>query len=131
MSNDDQPEAPAPDPSAEYATARSWFEAETPEYFADTINISTSPYGNSITFGVRGFAGPSPKARVYMSHELALVLSRLLRRILITYEAENDVHIQIPPAVAAGLKLRDEDFDDLLKSSAATDKFRDETGDDH
>lgn len=121
MSNEEQPEEPAIDPSADYAGDRSWFETETPEYFADTINISTSPYGNSITFGVRGFDGPRPKARIYMSHELALVLSRLLRRILITYELENDVRIQIPALIAAGLKLRDEDFDELLSSTSATD----------
>ena len=114
MAQDEFENGVGQDEASTYANEPRWFEADIPEFFADTVNINTSPYGNSITFGIRGFQGPRPNARIFMSHELAFVLSGLLRRILLTYEQENDVRIQIPPSVATELKLRDEDFRQLL-----------------
>ena len=102
------------DDAAKYAEESAWFESDVPEYYSDTINVQTGTYGLSLTFGVRGWRGPNPKARVFMSHEMAKVIHLLLKRVLTTYEVENGVKIAVPESVLAALKLRDVDFEELL-----------------
>ena len=114
------------DPAQGYAALPAWFVADVPEFYADTVNVNIGPYGMSLTFGIRGFEGPTPKARVFMSHEMALVTARLLRRILRSYELENNVKIQLPANVLTELKLRDEDFEALESTAGAADFLHDE-----
>lgn len=127
MTPHDPPGEPEADAAEEYAAAAEWFELDVPEFFTDTVNINVSPYGMSITFGVRGFAGPAPKARVFMSHELATVVERLLKRILRTHEIDNGVTIMVPDALLATLKLRDSDLVALESQAPSTDSNSYET----
>lgn len=116
------------DPAEAYAHNTAWFAADVPEYYADTININTSAYGMSLTFGTRGLAGPRPKARIFMSHEMALVASRLLYRVLRTYERDNDVVIPVPESILAQLRIRPEDLLELGQTAVDGDEGEDLDG---
>jgi hypothetical protein len=113
-----------PDAAEGYAQVPAWFQADVPEFYADTVNVNVGPYGMSVTFGIRGFLGPVPKARVFMSHEMALVMSRLLRRIIRSYELDNGVAVQVPEPILAELKLRIEDLE-ALEAAVTPDDDRD------
>ncbi len=128
MSNEEgrTPTEEPSDESRDYAELPAWFQAEVPEFYADTLNLNIGAYGLSMTFGVRGWNGPAPKVRVFMSQEMARVLQLLTRRVLNTYEAENQITIQLPERILAELKLRDADFDELEKRRLPADDRRTE-----
>jgi hypothetical protein len=120
----EQPAAAEPldsDPATDYAQAPTWWETEVPEFYADTVNVSVSTYGLSITFGVRSLKGPRPTTRIHMSQEMALVASKLLRRVLRTYELDNGITIPLPENVLSVLKLRDSDFEELESRAQTAD----------
>lgn len=119
MTDPDQPALqPGPDAeadvAAEYATDQSWFLEEAPDLYADTINIGMGPYGLTLILGIRGLDGrPQPNARVHMSHQMALVLHRLVNRVLTTYELRAELPTLIPEELLANLHLRDSDIEGL------------------
>lgn len=121
---DAEPPEEADDASYAYAQQPAWFQANVPEHYADTVNVNMGPYGMSLTFGIRGFNGPAPNSRVFMSHEMGLVLSRLLRRVLRTHELDNDVSIQVPDGILADLRLRLSDLDELETTAAQSDHVK-------
>jgi len=65
-----------------------------------------------------------------MSHEMALVMQRLLRRVLRTYEADNSVTIDVPQDVLRVLQLRDSDMAELDKARPPVDRQQSEEGKD-
>lgn len=97
-------------PTEDYAALPAWFQSDVSEFYADTVNVNMGPYGMSLTLGVRGFEGPVPKVRIYIGHELGVVLAGLLKRVLLTYEIEHHVRIQVPDSILAELQLRDADL---------------------
>lgn len=109
------------EPAADYAEDPSWFDVDVPEYYTDTVNVNMSNYGLSLTFGLRGWKGPAPKARVFMSHEMARVVHRLIDRILTTYELDNEVTIAVPEGLLAQLRLRDADLAELRDRRSSAD----------
>lgn len=123
MTNPDEPEnipspegdgeLEPPDEAAENASAPGWFDSEVPEYYSDTINVETSPYGLAFTFGVRRPGRPRPKARVFMSYEMAIVFSRLLRRVILTNEATWGHEVKVPDGILASLRIQDSDLSSL------------------
>lgn len=87
-----------------------------PEYYTDSSQISTSPYGVAFTFGVNPphHTGPNPpvttpQAVVRTSLEHAKVIAMILRNQLKRYERENG-EIPLPPGLYTSLGVAKEDW---------------------
>jgi hypothetical protein len=99
------PQQPSPE---DYAQAVEWFSVDVPEFYADTVNVSLAPFGVSLGFGIRSPRGPRPNARLHMSHQMALVLERLLRRVIMTYEAERGRAVYVEREILEQLGVTDD-----------------------
>lgn len=99
-----------PDQAVENAKAEEWYLTDVAEHYADTINVAFGPFGASLTFGVRRGAASNPNVRVHMSHQMAVVLERLLRRIITNHEVNTGTAVFVAPDILEGLRLRDEDM---------------------
>lgn len=93
------------DPSEEYAADPQWFRTAVSEHYSDTVNVGMDSYGVTLTFGLRSPEGPVPAARVHMSHQMAIVLERLMRRILLNYQIDNELPLLVQPSVLEALQL--------------------------
>lgn len=93
--------------------------ADVPDVYCDQLNLTHSPWGVALTFGLTPNIAPSvpgqhpaeTQAIVRMSLEHAKVMAMLLRRVLKQYELETlGDPIKIPLSVLEGLKLSDSDW---------------------
>ena len=75
------------------------FPEDTPEYYIDSVNISTQLYGSTLDLGqLREDEPPLVKVRIKVSPPMAKVLSVILNRHVENYEQEVGA-INIPPQV--------------------------------
>ena len=92
-------------------------EPEVAELYTDAFEVTTTPFGVNMTFGVRE-PHPAPNkpqsvrelAIVRMSLEHAKVMTMLLRRQLKVYESDVGVPIKIPSSVYTQLGIAEEDW---------------------
>lgn len=101
------------DASADLAAEKGWVRSSVPEYPADTVNLGMNNYGVSLTFATRSPDGPNPNARIFISHQMASVLQRLLFRILTNYETQHGHLTFVPNEVLAALNITDSDIEAL------------------
>ncbi len=89
---------------------------EIPDYYVDSTQMSTTPYGVAISIGrtPAHHSGPTPAipeqlAVVRMSLEHAKVIAMLLRKQLKSYERANG-EIPLPPELYTSLGVAREDW---------------------
>jgi hypothetical protein len=102
---------PTPERSATFVN-----ESVVPDIYADSTQISTTPYGVTITLGRTPphHSGPTPPIAekltvVRMSMEHAKVVAMLLRKQLKAFERANG-EIPLPPELYATLGVAREDW---------------------
>ena len=93
-------------------------EPETiPDLYADAFQVTTTPFGVSMTFSLRE-AHPNPTkqtadepvATIRMSPEHAKIMAMMLVRQLRRYERDSSIKIAIPSNVYTQLGLAEEDW---------------------
>jgi len=90
------------------------------EVYADTFQMTTTPFGVNMTFGVRephpAGARQAPSSDlvvVRMSPEHAKVMAMMMRKQLKQHEEQNGITIQVPHTVYAQLGLAEEDWGNI------------------
>ncbi len=93
-------------------------QESVPEFYADALQITTTPFGVNMTFSLREphpVPGPQAQAkevvRVRTSLEHAKVLTMLLRQQLRGFEGEAGIKIALPPEIYTQLGIAEEDWE--------------------
>lgn len=78
-----------------------------PEYYADQLQIGTTPWGFVFQFGLVSEGGSRPVATVRMSPHHAKVMALMLKRVVVEWEASVGA-ITFPEQIYADLNLPEE-----------------------
>jgi hypothetical protein len=78
-----------------------------PEYYADSVQIGTNPWGFILQFGLQTEGGPRPVSTVRMSPQHTKVMALILKRLIREWEA-NFGEMQFPDELVRELNLPDE-----------------------
>ncbi len=124
-----RPEARPSDVASDLASEAGWVRSNVPEYPADTVNLGMNTYGVSLTFATRGPDGPHPNARVFLSHQMATVLQRLLYRLLTNYEVQHGNLTFVPDEVLAALSIADSDIEAIENARRSLKQHASDRGD--
>ena len=84
-------------------------EEKVESIYSNSMALSISPFDVSLTFAERSGADVTPKVRVIMSLEHALVMLMVAKRSLREHVKRTGVEIRIPPEVMHDLQLDEED----------------------
>ena len=76
-----------------------------PEYYADQLQIGTSPWGFMFQFGLLSPGGPRPVCTVRMSPQHAKVMALLLKRLIAEWEGNMGQKIEFPDKIREELNL--------------------------
>lgn len=129
--NDDTDSDPKEEVGAAYAAVPQWEQADIPEYYADTVNLNVTSYGLNLTFGVRSpQQTPRPRVRLHMSHPMAVVLERLLRRMLLQFEADNAGAVLLQPTLLEELRITQSELEELQRKRDASVSSKEVPNDD-
>lgn len=93
--------------------------SETIDGYSDQFQITTGPFGASLTFSVSPPTPPAPGsapqtetvATIRMSLEHVKVMAFMLRRQLIEHQGKTGVQVQLPREVLNSLQIGPEDWD--------------------
>ena len=118
------PEGTPAQAAADYAQSAQWLDPSVPDLYADTVNVGFGPYGASLTFGIRKPERTVPNVTVHLSHQMAVVLERLMRRLVTTYELEQQMTIHVQPSILQELGVTDDELNALDEQRIAPAKSR-------